>query len=485
MTEKELKSICDYIVKFLILFTLGFYILSIIEKNSMKNYAFFLGILSTGIFAFLVIVISGCIKTDRASIIAIFGLSMAMLMVWNHYIKSVPVSDYKVLWDGANQIVDGTFSSRAIRKDDYFCFYNYQIAYAFYLSLLIRIFHGSIAAIRVVEMIVMAFTNVVLYKTLRLFTSQRTSFCGAALFMGWPYLFMGSGILNNQHESMLFEALAVYMFLKYIDKEKVMPCKWIICAVFISIAVIMRPTAFVVMIAVTLLPVLLFFLKKNNQYLIRGGIILISYLVISNTINGIFLLSGLAPYGIKSSNLWFKLTLGLTGNGITKQNTTDAQHTNLYYDLKYYGFNYDLYKEAAAAYIKKLIKSRSINFEFVLNKMVYFAGVVDNQFGLNGTNFLKTHPVTRNVLNVMGICIYFLSVVFASIRCMLWNIMERNEISLPALIFLGYFVVYFVFETQTRYRYEQYYMLFLLAVPAMSSVWRMLKRNKGKIMNIM
>ena len=114
------------------------------------------------------------------------------------------------------------------------------------------------------------------------------------------------------------------------------------------------------------------------------------------------------------------------------------------------------------------------------NRIVYFAGAVDNQSGFTGTN---THPVTRNVLNAMGICIYFLSVVFASIRCMLWNIMDRDEISLPALIFLGYFVVYLVFETQTRYRYEQYYMLFLLAVPAMSSVWRMLKRNKGKIMD--
>ena len=483
MTEKNLKSICNHIVMFLILFALGFYILSIIEKGTMKNYAFVLGVLSTGILAFLIVVISGRIKTERASIIAIFGLSMAMLITWNHFIKAVPVSDYKVIWDGANQIVEGTFSSRAIRKDDYFCFYNYQIAYAFYLSLLIRIFHGSIAAIRVVEMVVMVLTNVVLFKTLRLFTSLRTSFCGAVLFMGWPFLFMGSGILNNQHESMFFEALAVYMFLKYIDEEKVMPCKWIICAVFISIAEIMRPTAFVVMIAVTLLPVLKAFLKKNTQYLIRGGIVLISYLVISNTINGIFLLSGLAPYGIKSSNLWFKLTLGLTGNGITQQKSTDAKHTNLYYDLKHYGFNYDSYKEAAASYIKKIIKSRSINFEFVWNRIVYFAGAVDNQSGFTGTNILKSHPVTRNVLNAMGICIYFLSVVFASIRCMLWNIMDRDEISLPALIFLGYFVVYLVFETQTRYRYEQYYMLFLLAVPAMSSVWRMLKRNKGKIMD--
>ena len=483
MIQKIKNSICNHIAKFIILFTLEFYILSIIDKSSLKLF-FSLGILSTGIFAFLIIIISGCIKTERASIIVIFCFSMVMLIVWNHFIKAVPVSDYKILWDGANQIVGGTFSNRAIRKDDYFCFYNYQIAYAFYLSLLIRIFHGSIAAIRLVEMIVMALTNVVLYKTLRLFTSLRTSFCGAALFMGWPYLFMGSGILNNQHESMLFEALAVYMFLKYVDGEKVMPCEWIICAVFISIAEILRPTAFVVMIAVTLLPVLKAFLKKNKQYLISGGIVLFSYLIISNTINEIFILSGLAPYGIKSSNLWFKLLLGLTGSGITQQKTSDAQHTNLYYDLKYYGFNYDLYKEAAAAYVKRIICERSINLGYVLSRIVDFVGAVDNQFRFTGSNFIKSHPVIINVLNVMGISIYFMSVVFAGIRCIFWNIMDRDEISLPAIIFLGYFIVYIVFETQTRYRYEQYYVLFLMAVPAMASVWRTLKRNTRKVMNI-
>ena len=484
LMNEKLNSICNYISKFLIIFVLGFYILSIIDKGALKNYAFVLGILFTGIFVFLAIVISTKITTERTSIITILGLSFALLFIWNFFIKAVPISDYKVLWEGANQIVDGTFSTRAMRKDDYFCFYNHQIAYAFYLSILIRLFHGSLAAIRIVEMVVMTITNVVLYKTLRLFTNRRTSFCGAVLFMGWPYLFMGSGILNSQHEAMLFEGMAVYVFLKHINEGKIMLRKWIICAMFLSIAVIMRPTAFVIVIALVLLPILKFFLNKNKQYLFCGGIILISYLIISNTINEIFILLGLAPYGIKSSNLWFKLSLGLTGNGITQQKTTDAQHTNLYYDLQYYGFDYDLYKQAAAAYIKRIIKSGAISFEAVLNRIVHFAGAVDNQYWFVGSNFYKSHPVIRNTLNVMGICIYFMSVFFAGIRCLIWNIMDRDEISLPVLIFLGYFIVYIVFETQTRYRYEQYYMLFLLAVPAMASVWRIFKRNAGKILNI-
>ena len=129
--------------------------------------------------------------------------------------------------------------------------------------------------------------------------------------------------------------------------------------------------------------------------------------------------------------------LGLTGSGITQQKTSDAQHTNLYYDLKYYGFNYDLYKEAAAAYVKRIICERSINLGYVLSRIVDFAGAVDNQFRFTGSNFIKSHPVIINVLNVMGISIYFMSVVFAGIRCIFWNIMDRDEISLPAIIFLG------------------------------------------------
>ena len=487
--EKELNKICNYVAMFFILFTLVFYLLSIIkrgplEKDVIKDYAFVLGILCTGIFVFLIIAISSELKTDRGAMIALFGFSLVILLIWNHFIKAVPISDYRILWEGANQIVEGTFYSRSIKKDDYFCFYNYQIAYTFYLSLLIRVFHGSLPAIRVVETIIMSLTNVVLYKTLRLFTSRRASFCGAALFMGWPFLFMGSGILNNQHEAMLFEALAVHLFLKYNGEKKIAPCKWILCATFLSVAESMRPTAFVIVIAIIALCIFKCFLKKNIQYIIVGGIVLASYLAISNTINAFFIMSGLAPYGIKSSSLWFKLSLGLTGTGITLQRTTDAAHTNLYYDLQYYGFNYDAYKEAAAAYIKRIIKTGSINYENVLNRVVYFAGAIDNQYGFIGTKLNLSHHMIVSILNVMGICIYFVSVAFAGIRCIFKRIIDMDEISLPALVFFGYFIVYILFETQTRYRYEQYYMLFLMAVPSMATVWCILKQNIGKVAKV-
>ena len=480
--QNKCNEALNKIALFLIMWLLLFYLLSIIviEEDALPNYGIVFGILCTGLLFCTIAFFSKYLKTDLVAVIVLFSFSVGMLTIWNHYVQAYPVSDYKVLWDGAKQIVDGSFHERALRKDDYFCFYNFQIGYAYYLSLLIRLFNGSLVAVRMVEVVIISLTNIVLFKTFRLYLNLRKSVCGVALFMCYPFIFMGSGIINNQHEAMLFEALVIYLFLRYVE-EKAKTYVWIIMGALLYLAEFMRPTAFVILIAFVVILVLKSFINRNIKHLLCGIILLVSYFVFSNVINIIFMETQIAPYGLKSSNLWFKISLGLTGEGITRHATTDAEHTNLYYDLKYYGFNYGEYKAAAADYIKDLVRSHSIDLEFLCNKMLTFSGSVDNQHGFIGSSFIVRHPAIINIMNAIGVCIYFLSVLLSCVRCAFKKIMNHNEILLPALIFGGYYSVYLLFETQSRYRYEQYYMLFLMAVPAMVVVWAEMNRLVNKL----
>ena len=461
LQESRISKIFNDIALLLIMFSLIFYLRCIfrIHRETLISITFAAGILCTVVLVYIVAALSRQIKTDTASITFLLLTSLIMLLIWNYYVQARPVSDYRVLWEGAGQIVDGTFHERALRKDDYFCMFNYQIGYAFYLSILFRLFHGSLAAAKIVIIIVIALTNIIIYKTLRLYTGIRTSLCGATLFMCYPFIFMGSGILNNSHEAMLFEALAVYMYLKYADNLNFNRWYvWIITGLFLYLAVFMRPTAIVIVIAIFILSILKALLYRDKAYILIAVITITAYLIINSAVNNIFIASGLAPYGLNTNNLWFKLSLGLTGNGITNQYTTSAEYTNLYYDLKFYGFNYDAYKAAAQNYINTILRTKTFDIiKFVYRKMVYFSGSFDNQFGYIGIDFARRYPVMINILNISGICIYFLSVLFSGIRCCTRKILRLNEIALPALIFGGYFITYILFETQTRYRYEQYF----------------------------
>ena len=114
-----------------------------------------------------------------------------------------------------------------------------------------------------------------------------------------------------------------------------------------------------------------------------------------------------------------------------------------------------------------------------MKKIITFSGDVDNQHWSTGNNFLSSHSVLVNTLNGIGIYIYFLTIMLSFVRCLTNNIVDQKELLLPVLVFSGYFLVYIIFEVQTRYRYEQYYMLFMMGTPSLAMVFeRMMKLRK-------
>ena len=52
------------------------------------------------------------------------------------------------------------------------------------------------------------------------------------------------------------------------------------------------------------------------------------------------------------------------------------------------------------------------------------------------------------------------------------RLIENTKFILPAFIFCAYFVIYIVFEAMPRYRFEQYYYLFILSMPTIYSMIR-------------
>ncbi|MFK5261362.1 hypothetical protein ACI3PM_17780, partial [Lactiplantibacillus plantarum] len=60
----------------------------------------------------------------------------------------------------------------------------------------------------------------------------------------FPFIFIGAGIINNQHEGLLLEALAIYFVLKRRSWLNLL-----IAAICIAVAQVLRPTAVVVAMA--------------------------------------------------------------------------------------------------------------------------------------------------------------------------------------------------------------------------------------------
>ncbi len=425
--------------------------------------------------------ISRRIRTDTAAMILLGLFGLAGLEIWNAFLKPYPMSDYEVLWNGAGQIINGTFAARAANPADYFSFYRFQIPYTAYLAGLLRIF-GTLQGVIAFRTIILVMTNIVMYRTLRLAYSVREAFFPAWMFTVFPFIFFGSGILNNQHECMLFEALAIYVFFKGRDAggKSIVMCG--LTGVLLSIGNLFRPTASVIVIAFAIVLVFRFLRSKNKGLLACLCMLAAGYLAIRFLADGLFRAGGIAPEGITVGNLWFKLSLGLTGNGITGIQTVDAEHTNLYFDLQQYGFDDGAYKAAASAYVAGLIRTPGTVLGYVPWKILFFAGTADAQYSFTNMEFLESQIPLTGILNGVGLFIYAMAIAGTLYRTWKQRAEDREGL-FPAgmLIFLGYFAAYILLEAQTRYRYEQYYMLFLLGMPAIREMQeRMIRQVKAR-----
>lgn len=445
----------------ILLLVLVFCLYSVFDLNSRDIFKFkslFFGGLLV-FFSLFVYRISNEIKNDKTAILIIFIISLLFLGSWNFYVKPTPINDYGVLWDGAKQILNGTFSDRAFKKDDYFCFYNFQIGYATWLAFLLKIFNHNLSLIVFFEGIVISLTNVVLYKSARLYLPIQASVVSCFCFLFFPFVFLGSGILNNQHECLLLEAIAIFLVLNNAKKLNANSISFFV-GIILCIANILRPTAIVVLLACVLFQLI----DKNSikKGILNAGIIIFSYFVTYKLFDLVFIYSGLAPYGIMTSNLWFKLMLGLTGNGVTEQRTTSALYTNLYYDLKHFGFNYELYKQEAQKAVLNLFTQDKLNSTYIIRKMVYFCGYIDNQYHFLGSKVINKNSTLILNLNSVGILLYAFLILKSLFEVIKKEFISNEVYILCGIVFVGYFFSYIFLEVQPRYRFEQYYVLILM-----------------------
>lgn len=421
------------------------------------------------VFIALAFCFSRLIESKFSALISLIIVSSVVLVCWNSVYQPVPTSDYKVIWEGAHQIIDGSFYERAIDKSDYYAFYSFQIPYTYYISLLLRL-NDSVTTLIISEIIVIVITNVLVFKTLGLYCELKAAFFGAILFSVFPYIVIGSGIINNHHIGTLFGVLAIYLTLRMNTI-----IKFVLAGCALVIGNLFRPTIIMIFIAIAFVLFLQGFLDKKKW--IGLLIFLAVYIGLYELINLAFIGLSLAPYGIKGGDMYFKLLLGLTGSGVTNTATTDAEHTNLYYDLQFYHFDYAKYKEASKQYLLTKILKGELDYSYIWNKIKLFISGIDNQFVYSGTSFNENHKTFMECLNFGGLLMYLIAIMGSFINTLRQKtIIKNSSFFIPAIVFCAFFGVYCFIEVQTRYRYEQYICLFLLSMPFLYDVLEELTR---------
>ena len=480
------KNITQDFFSAVLILILLFYLFAIIFYFSKiyKHITCLLGILAgISILLFLKFV-SKRIDSEICALSFIMFSGIVLNNVWYCIYSPVPVSDYKALWEGACLLASGNplvcdsplllNSLNYLEPGNYFFVYNFQIPDAAYLAVLSFLFEGSLNHVIIFRTFVPALTAIILYKSLCHVLERHVSWWVSVVYIFYPFIFTGTGILSNQHEGMLFEALALYFYVAGLKSKRLI--SGLYCGLFLAVAQILRPTASVILIAVWCYTLICFFTNHNYLSIKRAAVVTLSYLVVMLVCNFLFIRSGIAPYGIISDNLYFKFIIGLTGKAMTHS----GQSFSL--DLKFYGFDINSYKNAAKLFLYEKIVNGDISLTFLFQKMIRFCGFPDNQITFGDRIFNAEYKMVIRILQVTGMLVYLIGIMGALVKSVLTvsnkSCKNAEIFNVASIIFILYFMAYIFVETQTRYRYEQYYMLFLTGMP----IWYDIK---GKVSGLL
>lgn len=377
-------------------------------------------------------------------------ISFVLYAVWNIYAMSVPVSDYKVLLDGANKIVNGSFSQESFNKSDYFYFYNYQIGYASYLALVIKIFGNNLILLKILEGLYLTLTSITIYKITEKISTKDAGAVAAIFYAMYIPNIMGSSVINNQHISTLLLCLSLYFIVKATRLSL------IAAGILLGFTQILRPIAIIIIIGLFIVYTFKMIKYKSYKELVSKFIVfIIAFIVVVKIFDITFMELKISPGPISKDNAkYFKFVLGLKGSGIYNIPTENAKKTQVYFDLKALNFDYNEYNKQCLKVIKESINNYRNTVPFVINKMYYFMGYKDNQysFALNKEKINNYIYMLTQIGNIQYIFLLMGTVLILIDRLR----SPINDIDIFCILIIGFILVHIFIETQPRYRYEVY-----------------------------
>ena len=261
---------------------------------------------------------------------------------------------------------------------------------------------------------------------------------------------MGSSIINNQHISTIFLCISLYFMIKSTTKSL------LLSGIFLGVTQILRPVAFIVIIAFTIITIHQIILEKNILKLSKKYIILIlGFLFIVKGFDIAAMEYKIAPSPISVSNAkYFKFVLGLKGSGIYNIATKNARETQVYFDLRTLNFDYNKYNEKCIVTLHNLVKNYKSTGEFIIDKMYHFTGDADNQY------YFALTPSQINSYIYELVNIGNIQYAFLLIGTFIWLMvnLKKNgtDLDMLPILIIGFVTVHVFIETQTRYRYEIY-----------------------------
>lgn len=347
-------------------------------------------------------------------------------------VETPVISDFKMMYDAALEIVNGTDSYKSM---SYFITWGYQMGHVLYQAVLLNIIN-SVFFLKFVNCIITSLTVVFVYLISRRICSDRSAKISSILYSIFLFPLLLNTVLTNQFLPVLLILIALYILLNINFKKKFIVSS-VVVGILLGLSNIFRSETIVIIFSILLYFGFLFITKVDWKKLIVSFLIIfMGYYVVFNGTSLLLKATGVSPSGLDILNSSWKFVVGFNyeSNGMY----TDE-------DASLYSRDSEAADKEA---IKRITQFEKIPLHFLKKtKVLWFNSDLSWSISMD-----EVYYKTLNIINQLWIILFNILAVCSAFRFI--KLKFNKEHVLMCLILLVYFGVYLLIEVMPRYAYS-------------------------------
>lgn len=435
-----------------------------------SNWAAWLMVAASAALALLLVGALDRHKSEKRFLLLLPLLAAAPRLVWIAAVDTAPVSDFLDMHAGALQAAAGDFS---FGTNDYFTRWPYQLGFALYEALLIKLFGSSLFVLQVFNVLFQAGTAVLLYKSAARAFGETCGKSAGLLYALYVPNVMLCSVLTNQHISVFFIFFALYVLIRDRLSGRY---GWLLVGLLIGFANLMRPLGSFFLIGVAAYAALFLFapsLRERRWPALAAKCVgvLAVYWLVQQAASFAVVQAGITPHSLDNREPYWKFMVGLNPD-------TNGGWS---YDDTVYVLQFPIGEERNRAMLA-LLEERLENKRQVAALMASKARAMwgDEDAAPMWSMPEMDRPLLHKRL-VQAERIQYVLLAFFGLVAM--TVIARRgatgEASLFLILLLGYAALHLVIEVQTRYRFDILPCVFVLQSFGMAALLERFRQGRA------
>lgn len=437
----------------------------------IKQKMFVVKLIHAFCFSFLILFIAYLITREKISTkiftIGLLSISFGLRLFYIFRNNPDQVSDFLYMYLQAKELAQGQPDAL---KTDYYDFAIFNSIFTIYESYLLKWF-DSVRLLKVLSVIYSTFIVFYIYKIGRLMSGEKTGRIAGLIACLFPPFIIYNVVLTNQTLSILLILMGIHALMNK---------KYIQSGLFLALGQAFRPIGIIFLMGGVLMIFMkwlkkeeIFAKEKIKKVLISTVKLLLPYYAVLLMISGGLMLFNFTDHGLFHNPApSYKFLVGLNKDTQGSYSKDDS-------DLLIHS---DEFERLA----KQQIDERTISINEVAQ---LFEIKFKKMWGSPDASFFwaKIYKSTPNYLTQF---LWILILFSAGSLLFFRNKTDLKEASTDRkfyinIVLLGFILVYFLIEIQTRYRYELYPLFILVAAPGMLQITErsktFLKQDKRRL----